>query len=131
MSPLKPQQPHAATLQVLGAEPEPAQGLHDLVVEVPGRDHAEPRLAPRAGDLVEPVEPRVLQRGGQPHVDVDFRGPVAIVIGGEGGGLDPDVIARADTRVTIPMAGRVESLNAAVATAILLYEARRQRSTNS
>ena len=39
----------------------------------------------------------------------------------------PEAIARADTRVTIPMAGRVESLNAAVAAAILLYEARRQR----
>jgi TrmH family RNA methyltransferase len=37
------------------------------------------------------------------------------------------LIAKADVRVTIPMAGRVESLNASVAAAILLYEARRQR----
>jgi TrmH family RNA methyltransferase len=66
-------------------------------------------------------------RGGQSHVDVDLRGPVAIVIGGEGAGLAPDLIAKADLRVTIPMSGRVESLNAGIAAAILLYEARRQR----
>ena len=70
-------------------------------------------------------------RGGQPPVDVGLRGRVAIVIGGEGAGVEADQIARADSRVTIPMEGRVESLNAAVAAAILLYEAHRQRLANS
>jgi TrmH family RNA methyltransferase len=52
-------------------------------------------------------------------------GPCAIVIGAEGRGVRPELLARA-TGVKIPTAG-VESLNAAVATGILLYEARRQR----
>jgi TrmH family RNA methyltransferase len=67
-------------------------------------------------------------RGGTPYVDADLRGPAAILIGGEGGGLAADVINDADQRVTIPMEARVESLNAAAAAAILVYEARRQRS---
>ena len=52
---------------------------------------------------------------------------MALVVGGEGAGLPLAVTAGADARVTIPMRAPVESLNAAVATAILLYEARRQR----
>jgi len=66
-------------------------------------------------------------RGGTPYVDAELRGPVAILIGGEGGGLPAEIIDAADQGVTIPMEGRVESLNAAVAAAILVYEARRQR----
>ena len=57
--------------------------------------------------------------------DADFRGPCGIVIGGEGRGVSPEIEARA-TGVRIPTVG-VESLNAAVAAGILLYEARRQR----
>jgi TrmH family RNA methyltransferase len=67
-------------------------------------------------------------RGGTPHSDIDFRGPVAILIGGEGTGLPDALVALADERVTIPMEGSAESLNAAVAAAILVYEAKRQRS---
>jgi TrmH family RNA methyltransferase len=66
-------------------------------------------------------------RGGTPYVDADLRGRAAILIGGEGGGLPAEIIDAADQRVTIPMEGRVESLNTAVAAAILVYEARRQR----
>ena len=66
-------------------------------------------------------------RGGRSHVDVDLRRPTAIVIGGEGAGLDPSLVEAADVRVTIPMTYPVESLNAAVAAALLVYEARRQR----
>ncbi len=65
--------------------------------------------------------------GGTPHVEADLRGAVAFVIGGEGGGLPASVIAGADQRLTIPMEPGVESLNAAAAAAILVYEARRQR----
>jgi TrmH family RNA methyltransferase len=52
---------------------------------------------------------------------------VAILIGGEGAGLRDEVVAACDERVTIPMSPRVESLNVAVAAAILLYTARRNR----
>ena len=57
----------------------------------------------------------------------DWTGGVGILFGGEGPGLDRAVIDACDARVTIPMAGRVESLNVAVAAAILVYAARRQR----
>lgn len=60
--------------------------------------------------------------------DADYRGPTALVIGGEGKGLGRLVRERCDEVVHIPMAGRVNSLNAGVAAGVLLYEAIRQRS---
>jgi len=65
--------------------------------------------------------------GGQSHVDADLRGRVVIVVGGEGPGISRHLIEAADVRVTIPMEAPVESLNSAVAAAVLVYEARRQR----
>jgi TrmH family RNA methyltransferase len=56
-----------------------------------------------------------------------FTGACALMIGNEGAGLGPEWLALADERITIPMPGRVESLNAAVAGSLLLYEACRQR----
>ena len=67
-------------------------------------------------------------RGGRPLFDLDLRGPTALLIGGEGGGLAPALIAQADEPVTIPMRPPVESLNAAVTAALIVYEALRQRS---
>jgi TrmH family RNA methyltransferase len=58
---------------------------------------------------------------------VDFTAPAALLIGNEGAGLDPEWLALADRRITIPMPGPVESLNAAVAASLLLYEAAKQR----
>jgi TrmH family RNA methyltransferase len=58
---------------------------------------------------------------------VDWSGRVLIFVGGEGPGLTGDVIAACDDRVSIPMEPPVESLNVAVAGALLVYEARRQR----
>jgi RNA methyltransferase, TrmH family len=66
-------------------------------------------------------------RQGTPMHDVDFTPPTALLLGGEGAGLPEDLISGADARVTIPMRGGIESLNAAVAAAVLLYEAQRQR----
>jgi len=66
-------------------------------------------------------------RGGLPMYDVDFRAPTALLLGGEGAGLPAAFSEAADTRVSIPMHGAIESLNAAVAAAVLLYEAQRQR----
>ncbi len=62
-----------------------------------------------------------------PAEELSLRGPVAFLIGNEGAGLEPDWLEMADARVTIPCPGRVESLNAAVAGSLLLYEASRQR----
>lgn len=66
-------------------------------------------------------------RGEVPLYKADLTGPAAIVIGGEGAGISTPVGEAASLRVFIPMPGGSESLNAAVAAALLLYEAARQR----
>ncbi len=58
---------------------------------------------------------------------VDFRLPTALVIGGEGKGLTPLVSKRCDSLASIPMRGRITSLNASIAAALVMYEALRQR----
>lgn len=63
--------------------------------------------------------------------DVDFTTPTMILLGGEGHGLAPALVDAADVRVSIPMTRPVESLNVAVAAALLVYEARRQRESQS
>jgi 23S rRNA (guanosine2251-2'-O)-methyltransferase len=63
----------------------------------------------------------------QGYREADLRGPLCIVIGAEGRGLSPAVRRRVDLFVRIPMAGKVASLNAAVAGSILLFEALGQR----
>ncbi len=57
----------------------------------------------------------------------DYRAGCAFLIGNEGNGLRGETAACADSLMKIPMAGRVESLNAAVAASLLMYEAARQR----
>ncbi|MDX6558017.1 MAG: methyltransferase, TrmH family [Blastocatellia bacterium] len=66
-------------------------------------------------------------RGPKAYTEVDWRGSFAVVVGPESTGLAPEEIALADEAVRIPMQGSVESLNVAVATGIILYEAKRQR----
>jgi TrmH family RNA methyltransferase len=61
---------------------------------------------------------------------LDLTGPVAFVIGNEGNGVPPGVGAKSDARIAIPCPGPVESLNAAVAASVLLYEAARQRAAH-
>jgi TrmH family RNA methyltransferase len=61
------------------------------------------------------------------HTEINWLAPSAIITGGEGGGLTPQEIAAADVCVRIPMRAPVESLNVAVACAVILYEAARQR----
>ena len=70
-------------------------------------------------------------RGATPAGLVDMAGPLALVIGNEGNGVADDLIAKADAQITIPCPGPVESLNAAMATTVLLYEAARQRAAAS
>jgi 23S rRNA (guanosine2251-2'-O)-methyltransferase len=61
------------------------------------------------------------------YTDVDWTGRAVLVLGSEGSGLRPRVADSCDELVSIPVAGRVESLNASVAAAVILFEARRQR----
>ena len=67
-------------------------------------------------------------RGTRGPDDIDWRGSVALFLGGEGPGLPANIVSQCDDHVTIPMAPQVESLNVAVAGGILIYAARRQRS---
>ncbi len=101
-----------------------AQGAHFLLNIVEGadvvayaRDYAGQSLAlvPRADGVRQLYE-------------VDMAGPIAILVGNEGAGLSQELIAAATHRVTIPMPGNVESLNAAAAGAVCLFEMVRQRS---
>jgi len=69
--------------------------------------------------------------GAQPADLVDLAKPVAFLIGNEGNGVPADLAAKADGAITIPCPGPVESLNAAAATSVLLYEAARQRAAKS
>lgn len=67
------------------------------------------------------------EKGEQAPFALDLSGAVGLVIGNEGSGLTPPVLAACDGLVQIPQQGEIGSLNAAVAAGILLYEARRQR----
>jgi len=86
-----------------------------------------------AGEVLERLRRRhvvILAAGasdGDRYDSVDLRRPVAFLLGQEAGGLDADLAAGADGRITIPMAGGAESLNVAVAAGVLLFEAARQR----
>jgi TrmH family RNA methyltransferase len=65
--------------------------------------------------------------GGEPYDCVDFTAPTAFVLGNEANGLPAPPAAALDGWVTIPMAGRSESLNVGMAAAVLCFEAARQR----
>jgi TrmH family RNA methyltransferase len=66
-------------------------------------------------------------RASDPLDTVDLTTPVALVLGNEAHGLPPEIDAVLDGRVTIPMAGRAESLNVGMAAAVLTFEVARQR----
>ena len=66
-------------------------------------------------------------RGGTPLPRVDFREPIALILGAEGRGLAEPALEAAHETVTIPMHAPIESLNVAIAAAVILYEATRQR----
>jgi TrmH family RNA methyltransferase len=92
---------------------------------------------PAAACRGEELLPRLRERGircvgADPRsptdvASVDFTGPVAMFLGGEGAGLPPAWLAVMDHRVRIPMHAGVESLSIGAAAAVLLFEARRQR----
>lgn len=72
-----------------------------------------------------------LSHGAQQAQSANLARPVALIIGNEGNGVSGALAARADSTITIPFPGPVESLNAAVAASVLLYEASRQRAAHS
>ena len=88
-----------------------------------------PNLARAMGELKE-RDIRLIGTSDDAEVsiyDVDLSGPVALVLGAEGDGMRQLTRKTCDALVHIPMSGAVESLNVSVATAVCLYEPRRQR----
>jgi 23S rRNA (guanosine2251-2'-O)-methyltransferase len=67
--------------------------------------------------------------GDRLYTALDYRGPVALVVGGEGTGVRRSVLEHCDERVRVPMLGKVNSLNASVAAALVCFEVVRQRMT--
>jgi TrmH family RNA methyltransferase len=80
------------------------------------------RAAQRLGIQVIATSPQA----GEVYWDVDWTAPSLILLGNEGAGLSPQLLTLAGRQVSIPVEG-VESLNVAIAAALLLYEARRQQ----
>ncbi len=70
----------------------------------------------------------LVPRGGRPPGEVNLASPTALLLGGEGPGLSAALVAEADHVVSLPMAAAVESLNVAVAGALVIYAAAAQRS---
>lgn len=98
-----------------------AQGAHFMINLVEGADLVEFVGAYR-GQVVAlaPAAKRALY-------DLDLKQPTAFAIGNEGTGLSPALLAAAKIHATIPMPGKFESLNAAAAAAVCLFEMTRQR----
>lgn len=83
----------------------------------------------KAGDIrIYAADPDAAHpEGGKDYDCCDYTRGTAFLIGNEGNGLSEKAAGQADIKIRIPMKGQVESLNAAVAAAVLLYEAYRQR----
>lgn len=86
-------------------------------------------------DKLEQVLPTLKEHGytsfaahlkGRDMYEESFKGKCAFFIGNEGNGLTDELTQLADKKIKIPMEGKVESLNAAIAAALLMYEAKRQ-----
>src|SRR5262245_46941142 len=92
------------------------------IARSPSTDALVRDLASRGARIIAAVP-----RDGYDPDAVDWAGRLALVLGGEGAGLDPRVVAAATERVTIPMEPPVESLNVAVSAAIMVYAASRGR----
>ncbi len=89
----------------------------------------------KAGNLARTIE-ELKEKGlwvtgldmeGIPYSQASLKGPVALVVGGEGGGLSRLIREKCDQVVSIPMKGKINSLNASNAAAVLLFEVQRQR----
>jgi TrmH family RNA methyltransferase len=104
-----------------------AMGAH-FRLPILGMDWAEIARLLKPGD--QPSLKVVLSdvQGGLPFTQVDFTAPTALVVGGEAEGAGAQARSLTEQQVYIPMRAGVESLNAAVAAAVLMFEVVRQRS---
>lgn len=96
-------------------------------------EHVRVARAPNIGKLIERLQTEQIStyacdpQADMLYTDLDLRGPVALVCGGEGRGIRPGVLEKCEGRARIPMQGQIASLNVAATSAIVLFEAVRQR----
>jgi TrmH family RNA methyltransferase len=88
---------------------------------------ADPESLSRHLALAAPRWAALAPRDGEDLYRADLAGTLILAVGAEGPGLSPALLARAGVRLTIPMEPAVESLNATVAAALVLFELRRRR----
>ena len=90
-------------------------------------DHADllPEMARFSGKILAAAP-----RTGRTVFEADLSGPLAVVVGGEGGGLSPQVQAATQGVIQIPLSAPIESLNVAAAVAIVCYERLRQKTAS-
>lgn len=98
-----------------------SMGAVEVVPVVRESMHSALKHAKRAGLPIVAADMH-----GTPAHQLDLSGPLALVLGAEGAGVPKGVRDKADALVSIPLAGRLESLNVSVAAAVLMYEKRRQ-----
>ena len=96
--------------------------FHIPVSRVKDLSHAISRLQENGYRIVGATE-----KSSENYTVIDYKVPVAIVMGAEDTGLSPEILRRCDSLAAIPILGKVGSLNVAVACGVMLYEAVRQR----
>ena len=97
------------------------------LLRLPVAVNAEPDALTRHLAEAHPRWTALLPRHGEDLYAADLAGTLVLAVGAEGPGLSPALLARATLHLTIPMEPQVESLNATVAAALVLFEVRRRR----
>lgn len=95
-------------------------------------EHMEIARVPNLTATVEELKSQGLwiyaaEAGGAPLHSTSMTGPVAVVMGSEGSGISPLLRSRCDFTVSIPLCGKINSLNVSAAAAVVMYEMRNQR----
>jgi TrmH family RNA methyltransferase len=109
--------------------PRALRGSAGSLLRLPAALNVAPEDLDRRLASHRPRWAALVPRGGESLWQADLTGPLVLAVGAEGPGLSAQLIERADLRLTIPLAPPVESLNAAVAAALVLFEIRRRRAT--
>ena len=103
------------------------RGAMGSTFRIPVIDEGEPNLiidTARGRDIAVIA---AVPRGGRSLYDIDLTRPILVLVGGEAAGLEGEIADAAHETVSVPMRQSVDSLNTAVATALIVYEVRRQR----
>ncbi|GAW32054.1 RNA methyltransferase [Carboxydocella sp. JDF658] len=108
--------------------PKTVRATMGAIFHLPCRDLTDSLAAVRAAAELGWWVTATALEGAVPYYRLDWRQPRLLLLGNEGRGLSPELLALARERVTIPMPGGAESLNVAVAAGILMYETIRQNS---